>query len=49
MLAVCSLLFMEDFLDKRFPVLASFWTAEEVDLSHDLADWNKLNVCCDFS
>eukprot|EP00794_Sanderia_malayensis_P004655 gene4655-5263_t len=21
---------------------ASFWTAEEVDLSHDLADWNKL-------
>eukprot|EP00112_Aurelia_sp_Birch-Aquarium-sp1_P016404 Seg3716.4 transcript_id=Seg3716.4/GoldUCD/mRNA.D3Y31 product="Ribonucleoside-diphosphate reductase subunit M2" protein_id=Seg3716.4/GoldUCD/D3Y31 len=22
---------------------ASFWTAEEVDLSHDLADWEKLN------
>lgn len=22
---------------------ASFWTAEEVDLSEDLADWNKLN------
>jgi len=22
---------------------ASFWTAEEVDLSHDLADWDKLN------
>ncbi|KAF9042362.1 ribonucleotide reductase small subunit [Panaeolus papilionaceus] len=22
---------------------ASFWTVEEVDLSHDVADWNKLN------
>ena len=22
--------------------LASFWTAEEVDLSKDLTDWNKL-------
>ena len=22
---------------------ASFWTAEEIDLSHDLKDWNKLN------
>lgn len=23
--------------------LASFWTAEEVDLYHDLRDWDKLN------
>lgn len=22
---------------------ASFWTAEEIDLSHDLKDWNRLN------
>ena len=22
---------------------ASFWTAEEVDLAHDMGDWNKLN------
>ena len=25
-------------------ILASFWTAEEVDLSKDLDDWNKLKV-----
>lgn len=25
------------------PILASFWTVEEVDLSKDLADWNRLN------
>ena len=24
---------------------ASFWTAEEVDLSKDLADWDGLKVC----
>lgn len=23
---------------------ASFWTAEEIDLAHDLQDWDKLNV-----
>ena len=23
--------------------MASFWTAEEIDLSQDLDDWNKLN------
>lgn len=22
---------------------ASFWTAEEVDLAHDLVDWNRLS------
>ena len=22
---------------------ASFWTAEEIDLAHDLQDWEKLN------
>lgn len=26
------------------PILASFWTVEEVDLSKDLADWERLKV-----
>lgn len=27
---------------------ASFWTVEEVDLSKDLNDWNKLKVTCSY-
>ena len=38
------------FPNHSFSLLASFWTAEEVDLSKDLDDWNyKLKVCIDLS
>ena len=33
----------DDVWDMYKKALESFWRAEEVDLSKDLTDWNKLN------